>query len=196
MLGVAVLLVCALCAQGAELDLRCSKSVCDDWLSKNECPDLDKDCVANGRVFSYPIECGCCDYCVTYLSPGEPCDIGQPGQPTASKVCGAGLTCLRDDGDEHAMCKRMRSECHDAQDAYDGSKDKGTLGHLQLRPACDERGEFMPAQCIPGSICYCVSPTGKRIFGEQPFSSPDLVTSMECACSRLVLFFISFSRTS
>jgi Thyroglobulin type-1 repeat len=177
--------------QSAKIDLRCTASVCDNWLSKNQCPELDDDCVANGRVFSYPIECGCCDYCVSYLPIGDWCDIGTPGQPTASKVCGAGLKCMRDADEDHATCKRMRSDCHAAQDGYDGSKEKGTLGHLQLRPVCDERGQFAPAQCIPGSICYCVSPTGKRIFGEQPFSSPELVTSMKCACSRSVFGVIT-----
>jgi len=184
--GLHVLFITVLfvCGQGAEIDLRCTAEVCTDWLSKNECPPLDKDCIANGRVLSFPVECGCCDYCVAYLSEGDWCDIGQPGQPTASKVCGSGLSCQRDPTLEHATCKRKNSECHLAQDAFDARKESGTLGHLQLRPSCDDRGQYSAVRCIPGSICHCVSPTGGRIFGEKPFSSPDLVMSMRCQCSR------------
>ncbi|XP_059481310.1 thyroglobulin-like [Neocloeon triangulifer] len=168
-----------------DFDLRCTSSVCQEWLSKNECtPKLEAECVANGRIFSSPIECGCCDYCVSYLPKNASCNIGQPGQPTASFICGGGLTCMKDKDEEHATCKRMNTECHTKQDEYDEKKENGTLGHLMQWPVCDDRGQFATVTCIPGSVCYCTSPKGDRLFGEVLFSSQELMTTMRCGCSR------------
>ncbi|XP_065346736.1 uncharacterized protein LOC135943991 [Cloeon dipterum] len=168
----------------AEIDLRCSSEVCSDWLMKNECPPIDKQCYDEGRMYKYPVECGCCEYCISYLKAGEYCDIGQAGQPTSTKICGAGLVCQKDAGEEFGTCKRLKTACHDLQDAYDAAKEDGTLGHLAQRPQCDDRGLFAPIACVPDSLCFCLAPNGERIFGDIVAASAPALMKMNCDCSR------------
>ncbi|KAF4522819.1 hypothetical protein B566_EDAN008080, partial [Ephemera danica] len=166
--------------QTVEVDVRCTASYCGEWLTKNKCPPLDEQCLKEGTMFTYPAECSCCDYCLKYLKEDEWCDIGQPGQPTPGAICGSGLTCTIVSGLDQGVCKRMVSECHRAQDKYDEEEKNGTLGHLRQRPACDQYGNYSPASCIPGSICYCTDPNGGRIFGEVAYDSPDLLRTLTC----------------
>jgi hypothetical protein len=50
-----------------EVNLQCTSDVCDVWFTKNECMKIDEECLETGRVFTYPVECGCCDYCIKYI---------------------------------------------------------------------------------------------------------------------------------
>lgn len=44
------------------------------------------------------------------------------------------------------------SKCHKKQIEFDKNKLKGTIGHLQQRPSCDDDGDFSPVVCIPGQM--------------------------------------------
>lgn len=44
----------------------------------------------------------------------------------------------------------MNTECTKAQNEYDRKEHAGTVGHLEIRPECDDDGNFMPFSCIPG----------------------------------------------
>lgn len=43
-------------------------------------------------------------------------------------------------------------DCTKEQVAYDQAVESGTLGNLQLRPACDRNGFYAPYKCIPGEM--------------------------------------------
>lgn len=102
------------------------------------------------------------------------------------------------------------SKCHKKQIEFDKNKLKGTIGHLQQRPSCDDDGDFSPVVCIPGQMwvycdcdaikanaaysitlcihcrCYCADKKGERIFGEAIFSA-NIQLTMYCGVLLIVL---------
>ena len=38
------------------------------------------------------------------------------------------------------------------QNDYDVRRMAGNVGHLELRPICDRRGNYAPYKCIPGEM--------------------------------------------
>ncbi|KAK0090343.1 hypothetical protein PV325_001117 [Microctonus aethiopoides] len=160
-----------------------------NFINTKGCPRLSNNCLAmnsthNGVFFKYPDVCNCCDYCVSNLGPGENCMRGYPGsQPGSISVCGHELECIINPANGTSTCQRMQTKCITNQDDWDKRRANGNLGITEVRPKCDSDGLFAPFHCIPGSICYCISPEGKRIFGEIPFLNSWDEQTMTCGCA-------------
>ncbi|XP_012258002.2 uncharacterized protein LOC105687165 isoform X2 [Athalia rosae] len=171
----------------ADLDIRCTTAYCTEYINKTGCSELSTGCQAlnstnHGTFLLHPDVCNCCDYCLTNLIEGEGCIKGLPGQIPPREICGPGLAC-RENADEEATCQKMITACTSAQGEYDTKLNGGAVGSSEVRPKCDNDGLFESAHCIPGSICYCLDPTGNRIFGEIPYLSPWNKQEMSCGCS-------------
>ncbi|XP_012276444.1 uncharacterized protein LOC105697574 isoform X2 [Orussus abietinus] len=157
------------------------------YVEEKGCPSLPIECIVmnathHGTFFTYPDFCNCCDYCLKNLAEGEICSIGYPGTLTPKEMCGPSLACTPNKN-THATCQRISSKCTQAQDAFDRRKEDGTLGSFEFRPRCDDDGHYVPEHCVPGFTCYCVAPTGERIFGEIPYLNSWDVQQMSCGCS-------------
>lgn len=168
------------------VDVRCTEQFCKDQIDETPCPVLPADCSAssgtmNGIMMLEPSTCNCCDYCIRYLKEGDDCVLNGQGKPVHEAVCGPGLWCS--EGEDSATCVPIVSNCTKEQKDYDGAWENGTLGITQVRPLCDEKGDYQSPRCIGGSICYCVNPDGERIFGEKVFSSSSVQKTMTCECS-------------
>ncbi|XP_015596625.1 uncharacterized protein LOC107268394 isoform X2 [Cephus cinctus] len=171
----------------SETEILCTTSYCTSYITEYGCNSLYGACRAmnstyHGTYLPYPAACNCCDYCLQSLNEGEICVEGLPGMLPPAEMCGLGLYCTANENNP-ATCQQLVSHCTNAQDEYDERAANGTLGSMEVRPLCDGEGDFMPAHCIPGSICYCVSPYGDRIFGEIPYKNPWDVEQMTCECS-------------
>lgn len=46
----------------------------------------------------------------------------------------------------------VQTDCIDEIEVFDEKKLNGSLGHLELRPSCDEIGDYKPYVCIPGEM--------------------------------------------
>nr|CAD7452476.1 unnamed protein product [Timema tahoe] len=171
----------------AETDhLSCTTEYCDDFMATNPCSELPKVCNGTSSLAKFlpsPTVCNCCDYCLVYIGENEICAKGTSGAPTTSSICGPGLTCVKEEDASDAYCKSLNTTCIQQQQEYEERKSSGKLRMTELRPQCDEKGNFAPAHCIQGSICYCVSNTGERIFGEQVYTNSAMLTDMTCECS-------------
>ncbi|XP_069686026.1 uncharacterized protein [Periplaneta americana] len=171
-----------------EANFLCSEEVCKELIEQEPCEKLPKNCnisspTFNGIMMLDPSVCNCCDFCLEYLNEGDDCVLDGTGQPLFKSVCGPGLWCKKEGNEEFPTCGRIDSECTKKQDEYDQKYEDGNLGFTQLRPQCDAKGEFKPAHCIAGSICYCINPDGERIFGEKVFSASSIQDQMTCECS-------------
>ncbi|KAG8227479.1 hypothetical protein J437_LFUL002368 [Ladona fulva] len=153
----------------------CTNKVCSDYIDENGCPDVSN---CSGIVLPSPSVCNCCKYCLNYIEEGGQCSPGVPGQASIQMICGARLTC-RDN-----VCVKMKTPCMEKKGKYDELWQSGQLWGSEIDPNCDDHGDYGPVQCIPGSICYCSSPTGERIFGEMVYKHGDMTSRMDCACSR------------
>ncbi|XP_063977811.1 uncharacterized protein LOC135162839 isoform X2 [Diachasmimorpha longicaudata] len=142
----------------------------------------------SGTYLPYPDVCNCCEYCLTNIVEGGSCMTGAPGMLPPTDICGPGLACLRHDNGT-STCQKMAAfpnplrKCSKGQKEWDQRKAGGQAGFLEVRPKCDDDGLFAPFHCIPGSICYCVSPDGERIFGESAFLNSADEFKMTCGCS-------------
>ncbi|XP_021934661.1 thyroglobulin-like isoform X2 [Zootermopsis nevadensis] len=189
-LAVAVIFMMALvihsiCAQ--TVDLLCTEQFCMEQTTQFPCNELPDECsdssTMNGIILPDPSLCNCCDYCIVYLEEGDDCVLNGQGQPVHEAVCGPGLWCMKESDSDSAACVPLISDCTNEQRDYDQARENGSLGFTRVRPLCDERGDYLPAHCIGGSVCYCVNPQGERIFGEQVYSASSLRETMTCECS-------------
>ncbi|XP_043287786.1 uncharacterized protein [Venturia canescens] len=176
------------CFAFEEKDMICSDDYCAKYVEDHGCPKLSEACLAqnethNGVFLPFPQICNCCRYCVTNLMLGEACVIGTPGMPPPSTICGPGLTCKAVAG-QQATCQRIDStSCAKCQTKWETLRVEGKLGMTVVKPQCDEDGQFTPVHCIPGSLCYCLSSAGNRIFGEKAFLDHSDEHKMTCGCS-------------
>ncbi|XP_046403470.1 uncharacterized protein LOC124169044 isoform X2 [Ischnura elegans] len=148
---------------------------CEDYRDDPGCPDVSN---CTGILLPSPTKCNCCQYCLDYIEEGGECSAGVPGQASVQQICGPQLTCGKDN-----VCVKMKSPCMNKKAEFEEKKQSGTLGGGEIDPNCDDHGDYAPIQCIPGSICYCSSPTGERIFGEMINMYSDMDKRMDCACS-------------
>lgn len=84
-----------------------------DWKDKNVCEPLGEACQAqnstfNGRIFSSPTPCSCCNICLENLKYGDDCTVGAPGFPIPTSICGPGLECRDDPESEHTKCLQSK----------------------------------------------------------------------------------------
>uniref|UniRef100_A0A6P7H4E1 Thyroglobulin-like isoform X1 n=2 Tax=Diabrotica virgifera virgifera TaxID=50390 RepID=A0A6P7H4E1_DIAVI len=168
-----------------EDNILCTEETCKDI----KCDELPPKCqiqnaTHNGLILPSMMTCNCCEYCLENLNEGEECSMGDISNPDVTEICGAGLYCKNTTpGESDGICSRMETSCTKKQDDYDGKRENGTLGYMEVRQDCDSEGEFVPYKCIPGETCYCVDSTGNRIFGEADFTSiPE--SELKCKCSR------------
>ncbi|XP_011310231.1 uncharacterized protein [Fopius arisanus] len=136
-----------------------------------------------GTYLPYPDLCNCCEYCLAHILEGGSCTTGSPGTLPPTEMCGPGLSCVRNPNGLSTCQKMTETECTKSQKKWDEDKAAGSVGYLEVRPKCDNDGLFASSHCIPGSICYCVSPEGERIFGESAFLNSWDETKMTCGCS-------------
>ncbi|XP_058460510.1 uncharacterized protein LOC131436066 [Malaya genurostris] len=106
---------------------------------------------------------GCCPGCVRGLGLDDVgCDEQNP--------CAPGLLCGKG-----GICRINTTNC---------LATKHVPQHVQWKPTCDSRGQFLPKQCRGDELlgrCFCYSATGRRIFG---WDWMDKADKMTCACSR------------
>ncbi|KAL1513983.1 hypothetical protein ABEB36_003314 [Hypothenemus hampei] len=107
---------------------------------------------------------------------------------SCQKTCGSnGDSCLSNDDclpeeecDFNCVPENKRScmAYHINRDSY-----RDTYWTAKFKPSCSNDGSWQAKQCKGGLYgrCMCFDPSGKRIFGEAPFSE---ASSMTCACSR------------
>ncbi|XP_063230271.1 thyroglobulin-like [Bacillus rossius redtenbacheri] len=181
-----LLLVSLFCFSCSAADITCTEDYCSDYVDSSGCPALPDACNGSASLADYfpsPTTCSCCRTCLVHLGENETCAQGVAGAPTTQSVCGPGLTCTKQAGQERATCQQMSTPCVRLQKAYDERAKNAQPLMTEVRPQCNARGRFAPAHCILGSICYCVAPTGERIFGEQAYTSPSLLRNMTCDCA-------------
>lgn len=181
-----VLHIHLICTQ--TVDVRCTEQFCKDRTDQTPCPEFPPNCrysngTMNGIIMLEPATCNCCEYCIPYLKEGDDCVTDGQGQPVHEALCGPGLWCSKENGRVSSTCVPLVSECTNEQRDYDEAWKNGSLGFTQVRPLCDEVGDYLPAHCIGSSICYCVNPQGERIFGEKVYSSSSVQETMTCECS-------------
>lgn len=170
------------------VNVLCTEEFCMEQIDQFPCKELPDGCrksnsTMGGIMMTEPSTCSCCDYCIVYLEEGDDCVLNGQGLPVHEAVCGPGLWCMKESDSDFAACVPLISDCTNEQREYDQALKNGTLGFTQVRPLCDEKGDYLPAHCIGGSICYCVNPQGERIFGEQVYSASSLQETMTCECS-------------
>lgn len=166
----------------------CSKAFCDDYPNAQRgdplCPRISARCnrsdSSSGKFMLSPTTCNCCEFCLGYLKQGESCSTGEASTDFTQDVCGPGLKC---DSNTKKCSLINDTPCSRAQIAFDEKKAAGTLGEFELRPQCDEDGDFVPYHCVPGQICYCVNKNGERIFGETA-NIERAKLDLSCSCSR------------
>ncbi|GAB0093350.1 Thyroglobulin type-1 domain-containing protein [Sergentomyia squamirostris] len=169
-------------------NLVCSDSFCQKYRDENGCSNVALACRAqnsthNGRLFSAPVACSCCETCIENIEVDDDCTLGSLGSPIPHGRCGPGLTCTIQE-DEHTTCQQMTdTACLIERTAYDTGRLDGSLGHLMQRASCDDDGGYSPIKCIPGQICYCIDDEGRRIFGEA-LNILGIEVLMKCECSR------------
>ncbi|XP_001602125.2 uncharacterized protein LOC100118047 [Nasonia vitripennis] len=162
---------------------KCTKKFCEDFKETASCRAMSMTCRKNPNSthLPFPDTCSCCDYCLKNLEEKDRCTVGCPGAVSPLEVCGPGLQCKT--SKYETTCEEIESACTNAQKAYDKRKEEGTLGMAEIRPKCNTDGLYQTVHCIPGSICYCLSPDGHRIFGEIPYLDYEDEKKMTCGCS-------------
>ncbi|GAB6026426.1 hypothetical protein CHUAL_012627 [Chamberlinius hualienensis] len=150
----------------------CTSNYCD----QNPCSvDINCEKKNNSRTIKNGGTCGCCDICILQLELGDPCNPELVAIP--SSECGSGLTCSQD-----GVCvKRNESQCINEQMEYDDLRNKGYIVPGKTRPKCDYWGYYDSVKCIAGSVCFCVSKEGERIFGTDFVGHENNIL---CNCSR------------
>ncbi|OWF40579.1 saxiphilin-like [Mizuhopecten yessoensis] len=150
------------------------------------CAAVTED-TCNGLVVQNGGFCGCCDACKELLIEGAYCGSGfLLGVPSNSQ-CGKGLHCdphtMHCVSDAHVQAVRETAPCAAAHQTYLASQQtNGGFGLLgAVEPLCDENGFYQPKQC-EGSVCSCVSKTGRDILNYRAdiWQSED----MNCQCAR------------
>ncbi|XP_066249035.1 thyroglobulin-like [Euwallacea similis] len=163
-------------------DVRCISSSCSDA----ECSSVPSKCnssiPSSGVYMLSPDICNCCEYCLANIEEGEPCSIGDPSNAKHTSICGPGLTCFTTDGNTDGKCQKMSEGCVGEQTIYDQRRANGFLGSMEVRPTCDDDGNYSPYKCIPGQTCHCVLSDSTRVFGDADYSS--IADYMTCACAR------------
>ncbi|XP_023030264.2 uncharacterized protein [Leptinotarsa decemlineata] len=185
MISLVPFLACFVICAAVEENVLCGPKSCDDA----KCPELPEKCkiqnATHNGVFLPSLEmCNCCQYCLENLNEGETCSIGNPSTKMSQTICGPRLSCTLSPNQQYdGTCEKMDTYCVKNQTSFDERKKKGTLGNMEVRKKCDDDGQFLSYNCIPGQSCYCVDVNGSRIFGEMDFTSlPDV--DLQCKCSR------------
>ncbi|XP_045481840.1 uncharacterized protein LOC123685982 [Harmonia axyridis] len=164
----------------------CTEKYCDNYPGQTDpaCPTLPSLCNKtnsdSGLFLLSPTPCNCCEFCIAYLNEGDTCSTGEKTSDSPTEICGPGLFC---DPKTEKCVALTGTLCLDAQAKYDMDKDMGRVGDYQVRPNCDGDGYYVPYQCIPGGICYCVDKDGKRIFGSID-NNGRAEYDLPCTCSR------------
>ena len=61
--------------------------------------------------------------------------------------------CVHFPDNRYCICfVTVSSDCINEQRDYDEALNTGSLGLTQVRPICDEKGDYGPAHCIGGSM--------------------------------------------
>ncbi|KAK9877536.1 hypothetical protein WA026_018644 [Henosepilachna vigintioctopunctata] len=164
----------------------CTTDFCEKYPHAGEppCSVIPPSCnITNslsGIYLPSPTTCNCCEYCIGYLSEGQACATGKKTTDTPSTICGSGLYC---DLDRETCRPISNTPCTKAQAEYDNRRKDGKMGDYEIRPKCDDNGDFVPYHCTPGGICYCVDKEGKRIFGSIANDGKGEY-ELPCDCSR------------
>ncbi|XP_044745391.1 uncharacterized protein LOC123307228 isoform X2 [Coccinella septempunctata] len=179
-----LLLFMAVVTKADDSSIMCTESYCNKYPGQADpaCPTLPSLCNKtksdSGIFLPSPTPCNCCDFCIAYLS--DTCSTGEKTSDSPTEICGPGLYC--DQTTE--KCRKMTGTlCLNAQAKYDADKAVGKVGDYQVRPSCDGDGYYVPYQCIPGGICYCVDKDGNRIFGSIE-NNGRAEFDLPCTCSR------------